>query len=122
LTVLFTCLAAGRLRFPAGALLLLEDVTEQAYRVDRMLTALQVSGALDRIAGIVVGDFSDCPPSHGVTVRDVLEERLGSLGIPVAAGLPVGHALENQPFVLGMPARLDANAGVLETGITSETA
>jgi muramoyltetrapeptide carboxypeptidase len=116
LTVLFTCLAAGRLDVPAGSLLLLEDVTEQAYRVDRMLTALSVSGVLDRVAGIVVGDFTDCPPSRGVTVREVLEERLTGLGVPVVAGLPVGHDLENQPFVLGVPARLDAGAGTLETG------
>ncbi len=116
LTVLFTCLASGRLRFPPGALLVLEDVTEQAYRVDRMLTAFRVSGALDRISGVVVGDFTDCPPSRGITVRDVLKERLGSLGVPVAAGLAFGHDLDNEPFVLGLPARLDAGAGTLVTG------
>jgi muramoyltetrapeptide carboxypeptidase len=116
LTVLFTSLASGRLRLPPGALLMLEDVTEQAYRVDRMLTAFRVSGALDRIAGIVVGDFTDCPPSHGVTVREVLEERLRQFGVPVAAGLPFGHDLENVPFVLGLPATLDATAGTLHTG------
>jgi muramoyltetrapeptide carboxypeptidase len=95
---------------------MLEDVTEQTYRVDRMLTAFRVSGALDRIAGIVIGDFTDCPPSHGVTVREVLEERLRSLGVPVAAGLPLGHDLENVPFVLGLSATLDATAGTLQTG------
>jgi muramoyltetrapeptide carboxypeptidase len=116
LTVLFTCLASGRLHFPSGAILLLEDVTEQAYRIDRMLTAFHVSGALDRIAGVVVGDFTDCPPSRGITTRDVLRERLSGLGIPVAAGLPVGHDLENEPLLLGARARLDASAGTLETG------
>ncbi|HVR20845.1 MAG TPA: LD-carboxypeptidase [Polyangiaceae bacterium] len=122
LTVLFTCLAAGRLRVPSGAVLVLEDVTEQAYRVDRMLTALQVSGALDRVAGVVVGDFTECPPSRGVTVREVLEERLGALGVPVAAGLPFGHELENEPLVLGVRARLDASGGTLETGSLPEGA
>jgi muramoyltetrapeptide carboxypeptidase len=117
LTVLFACLASGRLRFPAGAVLAIEDVTEQAYRVDRMLTAFHVSGALDRIAGVVVGDFTDCPPSRGVSVRQVLEERLGSLGVPVAAGLPFGHDLDNEPFVLGTAVTLDASAGTLETGL-----
>jgi muramoyltetrapeptide carboxypeptidase len=117
LTVLFSCLASGRLRLPPNAVLALEDVTEQAYRVDRMLTAFRVSGALDRVAGVVVGDFTDCPPSHGVTVREVLGERLGSLGVPVAAGLPFGHDLDNQPFVLGLPATLDATQGTLVTGV-----
>jgi muramoyltetrapeptide carboxypeptidase LdcA involved in peptidoglycan recycling len=46
----------------------------------------------------------------------VLEERLTGLGIPVAAGAPVGHDLENEPLVLGVPARLNATAGTLETG------
>lgn len=117
LTVLFTCHAAGRLRLPPGALLVLEDVTEQAYRVDRMLTAMYVAGALDRIAGVVLGDFTDCPPSRGVTVREVLAERLAHLGVPVAAGLPFGHDERNEPVVLGVRARLDAARGTLETGI-----
>lgn len=116
LTVLFSCLAAGRLRFPKGAVLVIEDVTEQAYRVDRMLSAFLVSGALDRIAGVVVGDFTDCPPSRGISVREVLEERLRGLGVPVAARLPFGHDLDNEPFVLGLRARLDATSGTLETG------
>jgi muramoyltetrapeptide carboxypeptidase len=68
------------------------------------------------VAGVVVGDITECPPSRGVIVREVLEERLGALGVPVAAGLPFGHDLENEPFVLGVRARLDASAGTLETG------
>jgi muramoyltetrapeptide carboxypeptidase len=96
--------------------LVIEDVTEQAYRVDRMLTAFQVSGVLDRVAGVVVGDFTDCPPSRGITVREVLEERLRGLGVPIAARLPFGHDLDNEPLVLGLRARLDATAGTLETG------
>jgi muramoyltetrapeptide carboxypeptidase len=116
LTVLFSCLAAGRLRFPQGAVMVIEDVTEQAYRVDRMLTAFLVSGALDRVAGVVVGDFTDCPPSRGISVREVLDERLRVLGVPVAARLPFGHDLDNEPLVLGVRARLDATTGTLETG------
>jgi muramoyltetrapeptide carboxypeptidase len=116
LTVIFSCLASGRLRFPPGAVLVIEDVTEQAYRIDRMLTAFRVSGVLDRVAGVVVGDFTDCPPSRGVSVREVLEERLRTLGVPVAAGLRFGHDEENQPFVLGLEATLDATSGTLATG------
>jgi muramoyltetrapeptide carboxypeptidase len=81
-----------------------------------MLSAFLVSGTLDRIAGVVVGDFTDCPPSRGITVREVLEERLRRLGVPVAARLPFGHDIDNEPFVLGLRARLDATAGTLETG------
>ena len=59
LTVLFSCAAAGRLRLPPGAVLFIEDVGEAPYRVDRMLSALLTSGALDHVSGVLVGDFTD---------------------------------------------------------------
>jgi muramoyltetrapeptide carboxypeptidase len=116
LTLLESCLASGRLWLPAGAILALEDVTEQAYRVDRMLTSLFVGGAADRIAGVVVGDFTDCPPSRGVSVTEVLRERLRSLRVPVLRGLRFGHGVWNEPLVVGAPATLDADHGTLVLG------
>jgi muramoyltetrapeptide carboxypeptidase len=117
LTVLFSSHAAGRLLLPVGCLLLLEDVTEASYRIDRMLTALLLSGVFDRVAGIVLGDFTDCSPApHGVPVEAVLEERLRGLRVPVASGLPVGHGQENVPVPLGLHAELDADRGVLRVG------
>jgi muramoyltetrapeptide carboxypeptidase len=92
---------------------LLEDVTEKAYRVDRLLTSLITAGALDGASGVVLGDFTDCPVSAGVSVRDVLVERLGGLRIPVLAGLRFGHGDWNEPLVLGPRAALDAAAGTL---------
>lgn len=109
--------AAGRLSIPEGALVLLEDVGERPYRVDRMLTGLVVGGHLERASGIVLGDFTDCAPGpDGVGIEEVLRERLEGLGIPVAMGLPCGHGARNDAFVLGAPARLDASSGVLEVG------
>jgi muramoyltetrapeptide carboxypeptidase len=113
LTLLASAAVAGRLALPRGAVLLLEDVTEAAYRIDRMLTALAVGGHLDRVAGVVLGDFTDCPPSADVATSEVLAERLGALRIPVATGLPVGHGSKNEPVVLGVEVVLDANAGAL---------
>ncbi len=114
LTLLFTCQAAGRLRLPADSILLLEDVTEASYRVDRMLSALLASGALDRVAGVVLGDFSDCPEGpHRVPLRAVLEERLGALGVPLVCGLRFGHERYNEFVQLGATAELDASAGRL---------
>ncbi|HEY2407979.1 MAG TPA: LD-carboxypeptidase [Polyangiaceae bacterium] len=108
LTVLFTCHAAGRLHLPRGAVLALEDVTESSYRIDRMLSALRAAGVLDLLAGIVVGDFTDCGAGqHGVPVRDVLMERLCGLGVPILAGLPFGHGRTNEPLCLGALATLD---------------
>ena len=107
LTVLHGCAAAGRLALPEGAILLLEDVTELPYRIDRMLTTLQVGGHLAGVAAIVLGDFTHCGPGpDGVDVRAVLAERLAVLGVPVAAGLPVGHGRQNDPVALGLTAEL----------------
>lgn len=107
LTVLFTAHAAGRLRLPAGAILLLEDVDETSYRIDRMLSALVQSGALGGVSGIVLGEFTNCSAGrYAVPTEHVLAERLGLLGVPVLAGLPVGHGRHNAPLVLGAPALL----------------
>ncbi|MEP7051424.1 MAG: LD-carboxypeptidase [Pseudomonadota bacterium] len=114
LTLLFTCQATGRLRIPDGAILLLEDVTEASYRIDRMLSALLAGGALDRVGGVVLGDFTDCPEGpHHVPLRQVLDERLGALRVPVLAGLRFGHARYNEFVQLGATAELDADAGRL---------
>jgi muramoyltetrapeptide carboxypeptidase len=95
-----------------GAVLLLEDVGERPYRVDRMLTSLRQSGALARAAGILLGAFTNADPgSDGMTIEDVLQDRLGGLGIPVLAGAPIGHIDENQPVPLGAVVELDAATG-----------
>lgn len=110
LTVLQACAAAGRLAVPDGAIVVLEDVTERPYRIDRALTTLIVGGHFARAAGFVLGDFSACDPGpDAVTVLEVLRERLGDLGVPVVAGLPVGHERRNDPVPLGLLARIDAS-------------
>jgi muramoyltetrapeptide carboxypeptidase len=89
-------------------------VTEASYRVDRMLSALLASGAFDRVAGVVVGDFTDCPEGpHHVPLQSVLEEQLGGLGVPVVSGLRFGHERWNEFVPLGVHAELDANVGRL---------
>jgi len=101
----------GTRHFPdlRGAVLLLEDCNEQPYRIDRMLTQLGLSGSLAQLAGIALGDFSDCGDT-----KPVLEERLAALDVPVVAGLPVGHGDQNVALPHGARVRLDADAGVLE--------
>jgi len=117
LTVLFTCAVAGRLRLPPGAILALEDVTESSYRIDRMLSALRLGGHLRGVAGVALGDFTDCSPGpHRVPVEHVLRRELSELGVPIVASLPFGHDLPNEPLLLGADAELDAEQGVLRTG------
>jgi muramoyltetrapeptide carboxypeptidase len=95
----------------AGRILLLEDVNEDCYRLDRMLTQLLRSGALDGVAGIVLGTWTGCKPAEGV--RLVMADRLGGLGVPVAWGTGFGHTAPQPAIPLGVPAVLDAATGTL---------
>ena len=109
LTLLASHGLATRVEPPAGAIVFFEDVDEAPYSVDRMLTSLRTSGFFDNVAGIAVGEMVGCEPRrHGVTVREVLRDRLGALGVPVIAGIPVGHGRNNAPLPLGRPAAIEA--------------
>ncbi len=95
-----------------GCILLLEEVTEAPYRVDRLLGQLVASGALERVAGVAIGSLVACdaPADAGWSVTDVLLDHLAPLGVPVLADLPVGHGPRNHPFVHGAPAVLEGDA------------
>ncbi|MGC5054816.1 S66 peptidase family protein [Micromonospora sp. DT48] len=112
------CLVVASLGTPdmpdlTGAVLLLEEVQEPPYKVDRMLTQLRRAGALDGLAGVAVGQFTDCADGWDTTVTDVLVERLGDLGVPVLGGLPIGHGPGQLTVPFGTRATLDADAGTL---------
>ena len=115
---LLQCLI-GTPYFPelAGAILFLEDVGEELYRVDRMLAHLRLIGALRRLAGVAVGRFTGLERAGGdgaLGFDEVLETYFAPLGIPVAYGFPVGHIDAQWTLPLGIRARLDADAGELE--------
>lgn len=97
-----------------GAVLILEDYNERPYRLDRQLTQLLSAGALERVRGVVLGDFVKCDEPDMPTPEEVLIERLGPLGVPIVAGAPVGHGARNRALPHGALARLDAEAGTLE--------
>lgn len=90
-----------------GAVLLIEDVGERPYRLDRMLMHLELSGAADQVAGVVLGEFVGCEETdaHYCAV-DVLEERLARWKVPVVAGFPTGHGLRCRALPLGVPVRV----------------
>ncbi len=90
-----------------GAVLLLEDVNEPPYKVDRMLTQLRRAGALTGLAGVAVGQFTQCADDWPVSIVDVLAEQLGPLGVPVLGGLPIGHGRDQLTVALGAEATLD---------------
>lgn len=100
-----------------GALLVLEDVGEEPYRVDRMLTQWRTSGVLQGVAGVGLGRFrwkqDDILPGD-LSMEEVLRDRLGDLGVPLVGELPVGHGRPNLALPLGQLARLDGDQGSLE--------
>lgn len=114
LTVATHLLGTPHLPPLAGAILVLEDVGEAPYRIERMLTHWRLCGALQQLAGLAFGSFSGCededderPDERRFSLEQVLRERSGDLGIPVLAGLPVGHTAGNAALPLGALARLD---------------
>jgi muramoyltetrapeptide carboxypeptidase len=111
LTLLSSSLGAPTSWPARGGILLLEDVQEEPYRLDRMLTQLRRSGYLDGVAGIVTGTFTDCGPRE--EVHEILTERLGDLEVPMLAWADVGHGGAFQTFPVGIAAELDADAGTL---------
>jgi muramoyltetrapeptide carboxypeptidase len=95
-----------------GAVLFVEDVGEQPYRIDRCLLQLERAGVLARVTGCLVGQFTACDPDrYRVTAAEVLLDRLGRLGVPVAAGYPAAHGGRNLPFVHGGEVDLDVCEG-----------
>jgi len=99
-----------------GAILFLEDISEAVYSIDRMLTQLWLSENLQKVAGIVFGQFTEHRVSEWVQNRlqeDVLSERVRHLNIPAVSGLMIGHIADQTIVPLGCMAELDADAGTL---------
>src|SRR5215213_3957817 len=104
-------------------ILFIEDVGEQPYRIDRMLTQLRQSIDMRALAGIALGVFEDCNPrtKDTQTLEDVIKDRLGDLGIPVVYGLSFGHIRDQFTLPVGIEAELDAGNAtltLLETSVS----
>jgi muramoyltetrapeptide carboxypeptidase len=116
----------GTRYFPelSGAILFLEDVGEDLYRIDRMLGHLRMAGALDALAGVAIGHFSRMRHATfegGLGLDEVLRTYFEPRGIPVAHGFPIGHVQEQWTMPIGVTAELDADRGelaLLEASVT----
>lgn len=98
-------------RVARGGIVVLEEVAEDPYRIDRQLTQLLRSGWFDGVRGIVCGAFTDC--GDPALVERVLADRLAGLGVPMVLGADIGHTTTSLPVPFGVLARLDASAGTL---------
>jgi muramoyltetrapeptide carboxypeptidase len=94
-----------------------EDVHEEPYGIDRMLSQLIAAGQLQRCAGIVIGEHADCSPKgpgNTLGLEQVFDDLIRPLGIPTLYHLPIGHGKHIATLPLGVRARLDASARTLE--------
>lgn len=114
LTVL-TALAGSRyLPDFDGKILFLEDVSEAPYRIDRMFSTLRLMGALERIAGLVFGECTDCNPGDGygsLNLAQIFDDYLRPLKIPAYRGAMIGHIREQFIVPVGGKVEMDADAG-----------
>lgn len=99
----------------ANTILLLEDVGEPAYKVNRMVTQLLYAGAFKGVVGIVAGAFTEVPDVEVVQIRALFEELAETLNIPVAWGFPSGHGTRHFPVPFGRGSGFEAT---LEVGAT----
>jgi muramoyltetrapeptide carboxypeptidase len=107
----------------SDGILILEDINEPVYRIDRMLQQLKLAGALNGCRAIVFGACVKCADDAGGGGRafdEVLGEIVHSLGVPCLAGIPVGHIDEQWTIPLGAMAKLDtSNRSLTVTSYTS---
>ena len=104
--------------FPSmtGKILLLEEVNEEPYKVDRMLAHLRLAGVFDEVSGVVLGDFSSCVSSNPDTgnVDVVLADYFNGLNVPVVHQVPYGHRNGQSVFPVGKRVLLNADDGIIK--------
>ena len=100
-----------------GAVLMLEETNESIYRVDRMLSTLKLAGAFDRLAGVVLGAFTNCGLDEGkysaLTLDEVFDDYFKPLNVPVYSGALFGHIKRKFTLPIGLPVEMDADAGTI---------
>lgn len=91
-------------------ILLLEDVGEKPYRIDRMLNQLEISGGLAKLRGIILGQFTDCAEDEGkptLTIEEILKRYIYKLKIPVVSNFPHGHVKTNLTMPIGAAIKIN---------------
>lgn len=116
LSVFAALVGSGYFPDTTGHLLFLEEVSEEPYRIDRMMTQLKLAGVLDRIRGVVFGNCRNCDASGGdvsLSLRNVLMDHLAAYRIPVFYGTMIGHITDKFTVPIGVEAEMDASSGTI---------
>jgi muramoyltetrapeptide carboxypeptidase len=116
LTVLSSLIGSGYLPDWKNKILFLEEVREEPYSIDRMLTQLKLSGILNSISGFVFGKCAKClaeEPQKSFTFHEVLMQHIQPLGIPAFYGAMIGHIENKLTLPIGIKASMDAEKGTI---------
>jgi muramoyltetrapeptide carboxypeptidase len=114
LTVLTAILGSPYVPDFTNAILFLEDVGEDWYRVDRMMTSLKLAGILAKVRGVIFGTCSECGPGEGFasfTPEEIFQDHLAPLGVPCWQGAMIGHAQPQWTLAVGSTVTIDASLG-----------
>jgi len=109
LSILYSLLESDASIKTSGKILLIEDIGEYLYHIDRMLMSLKRAGKLQHIKGLLVGGFSDMNDNvvpYGKTANEIIAEHCADYDFPIAFGVPVGHIEDNRAFKLGMNCKI----------------
>lgn len=103
LSLLYALLGTPYNPIKEGCILFIEDVSEALYHIDRMLQALRLAGVFDKIAGVIVGEFTDveADPSMLNNLETAILEAIGCRNIPIIFDFPAGHGARNLPLIMG---------------------
>lgn len=116
LTVLSHLLGSKYVPDWKGSLIFVEDVYEDVYRMDRMITHLKLTGALDDMAGFIFGKCTKCDPGDGfgsLTLEDVFDDHIRPTRKPAYSGAMIGHISYKFTIPVGIEAEMDADAGTI---------
>lgn len=116
LTVLTAILGSPYVPDFTNAILFLEDVGEDWYRVDRMMTSLKLAGILGKVRGVIFGTCSECGPGEGFasfTPEEIFADHLAPLGVPAWQGAMIGHAQPQWTLPVGAMVTIDASLGTV---------
>jgi len=109
LSILYSLRGTPYDHIPEGSILLIEDIGEKPYVIDRIMHNLKLGGILKRIAGLIVGQFTDYDedPEFGMSVTEIISEAVSDYTYPVCFDFPSGHVERNLPFIEGGTVKLN---------------
>ncbi|MEG3860452.1 S66 peptidase family protein [Microcoleus sp. herbarium12] len=123
LSVISTMMGSAYLPEWENSILFVEEVSEEVYRIDRMLMQLKLAGILDKISGFIFGQCTKCEaekPQESLTLAQVFTDRIRPLNIPAWYGSMTGHIRDKFTLPIGLKVEIDASSGtikLLETAV-----